>query len=66
MKLTLTRLCALFLMLAVLCLPLVACKDTEDEIPENERADGIHDLNTNFKINLDVSDSDKDTAISIQ
>ena len=35
MKLTLTRLCALFLMLTVLCLPLVACKDAEDEIPEN-------------------------------
>ena len=37
-----------------------------DEISENERADGIHDLNTHFVINRDVSDTDTDTAISIQ
>lgn len=37
-----------------------------DELPEDERADGIHDLNTNFRINDDTSTIDTDTAISIQ
>ncbi len=35
MKLKLTRLCALLLALLTLCLPLVSCKDSEDEVPEN-------------------------------
>jgi hypothetical protein len=37
-----------------------------DELPEDERADGIHDLNTHFRINDDTSTIDTDTAISIQ
>lgn len=37
-----------------------------DELPEDERADGIHDLNTHFIINTDESDIDTKTAISIQ
>ena len=35
MKLKLTRLCALLLALVTLCLPLAACKEAEEEIPEN-------------------------------
>ena len=37
-----------------------------DELPEDERADGIHDLNTHFKINEDTASIDKEAAISIK
>ena len=36
-----------------------------DEAPEDERADGIHDLNTRFMINTDEATVDKDTTVSI-
>ena len=37
-----------------------------DEAPDDEPADGIHDLNTRFIINEDTSDIVTETAISIQ
>lgn len=37
-----------------------------DELPEDERADGIHDLNTHFRINEDTASIDTETAVSIQ
>lgn len=37
-----------------------------DELPEDERADGIHDLNTHFIINEDSADVDHEMSISIQ
>ena len=37
-----------------------------DELPEDERADGIHDLNTCFRINDNPSDVKAEAEISIQ
>ena len=37
-----------------------------DELPEDERADGIHDLNTCFRINDNPSDVKTEAEISIQ
>ena len=37
-----------------------------DELPEDERSDGIHDLNTHFKINEESDDNNAKIDISIQ
>jgi hypothetical protein len=40
-------------------------KITFDELPEDERADGIHDLNTKFVLSNASSDDEIEATISI-
>ena len=37
-----------------------------DEMPENIAADGVHDLNTHFTINNELTDISAETAITVQ